>query len=150
MTVLEPGPGMGFFTLPLARMVGRYGRVVAVDIQPRMLEVLGRRAKKAGLSDRVHLRLATSAGMGVEDLNGLVDFATALHVVHEVPDQSAFFKEVFETLKPGGRLLVVEPSGHVSEKDFQDSLARAHETGFVTTIPKGKARGRTALLVRNA
>ena len=37
MTVLEPGPGMGFFTLELARLVGPSGRVVAVDIQPRML-----------------------------------------------------------------------------------------------------------------
>ncbi|HXN47666.1 MAG TPA: methyltransferase domain-containing protein, partial [Bryobacteraceae bacterium] len=37
MTVLEPGPGMGFFTLDLARLVGSSGRVVAVDIQPKML-----------------------------------------------------------------------------------------------------------------
>jgi len=35
MTVLEPGPGMGFFTLELARLVGPAGRVVAVDIQPK-------------------------------------------------------------------------------------------------------------------
>ncbi len=50
MTVLEPGPGMGFFTLPLARMVGPAGRVVAVDIQARMLDALERRARKAGLT----------------------------------------------------------------------------------------------------
>ena len=34
MTVLEPGPGMGFFTLELARRVGHTGRVIAVDVQP--------------------------------------------------------------------------------------------------------------------
>ena len=44
MTVLEPGPGMGFFTLELSRKVGASGRVVAVDIQPRMLDRLKRRA----------------------------------------------------------------------------------------------------------
>ena len=40
MTVLEPGPGMGFFTQELARLVGPRGRVLAVDIQPRMLQAL--------------------------------------------------------------------------------------------------------------
>jgi ubiquinone/menaquinone biosynthesis C-methylase UbiE len=37
MTVLEPGPGMGFFTVELARHVGPSGRVIAVDVQPRMI-----------------------------------------------------------------------------------------------------------------
>ena len=58
MTVLEPGSGMGYFTLPLARMVGPEGRVVAVEIQPKMLAVLERRAHKAGLSQRIELRQA--------------------------------------------------------------------------------------------
>lgn len=44
MVVLEPGCGMGYFTLPLARMVGQKGRVVAVDIEPKMLSMLARRA----------------------------------------------------------------------------------------------------------
>src|SRR5215471_14040502 len=51
MTVLEPGPGMGFFTLELARLVGSSGRVIAVDIQPRMLDGLRQRAAKAGVLD---------------------------------------------------------------------------------------------------
>lgn len=50
MTVLEPGPGMGFFTLELARAVGPKGRVVAVDVQAKMLAALERRARRAGLS----------------------------------------------------------------------------------------------------
>jgi predicted methyltransferase len=49
MTVLEPGPGMGFFTIPLARLVGPSGRVVTVDLQPKMIESLKRRASKAGV-----------------------------------------------------------------------------------------------------
>ena len=40
MTVLEPGPGMGFFTLELSRRVGPRGRVVAVDLQEEMLAAL--------------------------------------------------------------------------------------------------------------
>ena len=49
MVVLEPGPGMGFFTLELARLVGPRGRVVAVDVQARMLSGLRRRARRAKL-----------------------------------------------------------------------------------------------------
>src|SRR5215475_14588300 len=43
MTVLEPGPGMGFFTLEIAKLVGSSGRVVAVDVEPQMIEGLKRR-----------------------------------------------------------------------------------------------------------
>ena len=53
MTVLEPGPGMGFFTLELARLVGPSGHVIAVDVQPQMIAGLRRRARRAGLLDRI-------------------------------------------------------------------------------------------------
>jgi ubiquinone/menaquinone biosynthesis C-methylase UbiE len=43
MTVLEPGSGRGFFTLELARRVGPSGRVIALDVQPRMIAGLRRR-----------------------------------------------------------------------------------------------------------
>jgi len=59
MTVLEPGSGMGFFTLELARQVGTSGRVIAVDIQPKMLDRLKRRAAKIGLQGRLEARVAS-------------------------------------------------------------------------------------------
>ncbi len=146
MTVLEPGCGMGYFTLPLARMVGAQGRVVAVEVQPRMLSVLDRRARKAGLSDRIDLRQAGAGGLSVEDLSGEVDFAAALHVVHEVPDHACFFTEVWKALKPGGKLLVVEPKGHVSRDQFEQSVAAAEKIGFEPQALSSKLRGRGALL----
>src|SRR6266849_3928597 len=81
MTVLEPGPGMGFFSLDLARMVGPGGRVVAVDLQERMVKVLSRRALKAGLADRIDIRRAEPDRLGVEDLAGRVDLVLAIFVV---------------------------------------------------------------------
>ena len=57
----EPGPGMGFFTLELARRVGPEGRVFTADIQPRMLKVLERRAAKAGVLSRIETRLASGS-----------------------------------------------------------------------------------------
>ena len=130
MIVLEPGCGMGYFTLPLARMVGAQGRVVAAEIQDKMLSVLSRRARRAGLLDRLDLRHIKEDGLGVGDLSGKVDFTAAIHVVHEVPDQTVFFKEVWKALKPGGKLLVIEPKGHISQKEFEKTVATATEVGF--------------------
>lgn len=91
MTVLEPGPGMGFFTLPMAKMVGASGRVVAVDIQQKMLDELRRRAAKKGLSRRIEARLANAGTLGIDDLKGEVDFVLAFAVVHETPSADGFF-----------------------------------------------------------
>src|SRR5271157_4849910 len=93
MTIYEPGPGMGFFTLEMARLVGPKGRIVAVDIQPQMLGVLARKAERKGVSGRIETRLATSTDMQIDDLRGNIDFILAVAVVHEMPDQQKFFKE---------------------------------------------------------
>ena len=146
MTVLEPGCGMGYFTLPLARLVGPEGRVVVVEIQPKMLSALERRARKAGLLSRIELRQAKADRLGVEDLAGEVDFAGALHLVHEVPDQSFFFTEIWETFKPGSKLLVIEPRGHVSQDQFEQSLAAAEKIGFRPEAVFRKMGSRGAVL----
>ncbi len=146
MTVLEPGPGMGFFTLELARRVGPTGRVVAVDLQPRMLAGLRRRAERAGLGDRVTARLAGKDSLGVEDLAGRVDFVLAFAVVHEMPDVGRFFADVRAALAPGGKVLVAEPSGHVTPPDFEASLAAAVRAGLRREPGPPIAGSRTALL----
>ena len=101
MIVLEPGCGMGYFTLPLAQMVGPKGRVVAVDIQPKMLSALRRRAQRAGLLDIIELRHSGEDGFGVKDLLGKVDFAAPLSVVPEGPSPNVFFTQVFPALHQG-------------------------------------------------
>ena len=128
--VLEPGPGMGFFTLDVARMVGPTGRVVAVDVQAKMLAALERRAKRAGLAERLDLRLARADTLGVDDLAGQVDLVIAIFMVHEMPDEARFFVEAHRALRPGGRLLLAEPRLHVSRMRFARSLAAAERAGF--------------------
>jgi len=148
MIVLEPGCGMGFFTLPLAQMVGSTGRVIAVEIQAKMLSVLERRVKKAGLLDRIELRRTGTDGLDLDDLSGAVDFAAALHMVHEVPDKASFFTEVWRALKPGGKLLVVEPKGHVSQDQFEKTVAAAEKIGYRAEAIPGKMGGRRVLLTK--
>lgn len=130
VTVLEPGSGMGFFTLDLARLVGTSGRVVAVDIQPKMLDRMRRRAAQAGLLGRVDVRLASSDSMGITDLRGSIDFTLAFAVVHEFPDTASFFLEVAAASKPGASLLLAEPSGHVRASEFDSELEAASQAGF--------------------
>jgi SAM-dependent methyltransferase len=148
MTVLEPGPGMGFFTIELARLVGERGKVVAVDIEPRMLEGLRRRARRRDLLDRLDVRQATGSGLGLNDLDGQVDFALAFAIVHELPDQARFFADVHATLKAGGRMLVAEPRGHVDDPEFGATLRSATGAGFRVDGEPDVPRSRTAVLVK--
>jgi ubiquinone/menaquinone biosynthesis C-methylase UbiE len=145
MRVLEPGPGMGFFTLPAARMVGEHGRIYAVDVQPKMLRELERRAQQSGLRARIETRLAESKSMCVTDLSGTIDFALLCAVVHEVPDVSHLFSEVSATLKPGAKVLFVEPAGHVSADAFAQELAAAEAAGL-HRVGTPESRGHAALL----
>ena len=148
MTVLEPGCGMGYFTLPLARMVGPEGRVVAVEIQEKMLSVLARRARKAGLNDRIDIRHIADPDLGIGDLLNKVDFAAAIHVVHEVLDQAVFFLEIWEALKPGGKMLVLEPKGHISQGEFDQTMATAIQAGFKPEAAPIKHGSRERLLIK--
>ena len=130
MTVVEPGPGMGFFTLELANKVGASGRVIAVEIQAEMLEKLKRRALKARVLERIDTRLVRSDTMGLTELDGAVDFVFAFAVVHEFSNVSSFFGEISKTLKSDGYLLLVEPIGHVTVDDFESELRAAVKEGL--------------------
>jgi cyclopropane fatty-acyl-phospholipid synthase-like methyltransferase len=130
MTVLEPGPGMGFFTIPIARMVGANGCVHVLDVQEEMLSGLERRAKKAGVSSRIHARLVQPDSMDITDLIGKVDLVCAFALVHEMPSSDRFFSEASAALRPDGLLLLAEPAGHVSSAEFEAELEVANRHGL--------------------
>jgi len=146
MTVLEPGPGMGFFTLDMARLVGPAGRVIAIDIQPRMLARLQRRAARAGVGDRLDARLAAPDSLGIADLAGTVDFTLAFAMVHEMPSAAAFFRQAAAASKPGARLLVAEPSGHVTGRAFEAEMQAARDAGFALVDSPAIGGNHAALL----
>ena len=146
MIVLEPGPGMGFFTLALARMVGPSGRIIAVDIQSKMLERLKRRAAKVGLMERIETRLASSDSLEIADLGESIDFTLAFAVVHELSDVARFLAEVSAASKVGATLLLAEPKGHVKEPEFQSQLQAASQAGFNVVDRPAIGRSHVALL----
>ncbi|MBI4961803.1 MAG: methyltransferase domain-containing protein [Desulfomonile tiedjei] len=144
MTVLDIGPGMGFFTIPAARMVGKSGKVIAVDVQEKMLTALAKRAEKAGVAYRIVTKLCEPDSIGISEP---IDLCLAINVVHEVPDAGALFSQIRGVLKPTGRLLLCEPFGHVSEKAFQDTLALASASGLKLIGEPKISRSRSALLM---
>jgi ubiquinone/menaquinone biosynthesis C-methylase UbiE len=125
--VLDVGPGQGYFSIPMARMVGEGGQIIAVDIQKKMLDALELRARKAGLSERIATKLVTGANYG---LNAEIDFALAFWMLHEVPDKKALLQSVFTGMKDNALFLVAEPYLHVTNKMLEESTALARAAGF--------------------
>ena len=150
MLVLEPGCGMGFFTLDLARMVTPGGRVVAIDLQEKMLVGLRRRAAQAGLEGAIDIRLAQPDRLGIDDLTAQVDFVLAFYLVHELQRPDAFFGEIAVALKADGAVLVVEPPLHVSRAAFEASLAVAAGAGLVVRDRPRIGPNKAALLAKSA
>lgn len=143
MTVVDIGCGMGYFTVGLARLTGPEGKVIAVDLQQRMLDVLQRRSRRAGVAERIVLHRCRKESLGVE---GPVDFALSFWMAHEIPDKPRFFREILALLKPQGRLLLVEPKFHVKKEGFERTVAVCRETGFLVLDQPSVALSRAFLL----
>jgi ubiquinone/menaquinone biosynthesis C-methylase UbiE len=135
-TALDIGPGMGYFTIPLANLIGPSGRVIAADIQQKMLDALLRRAKQKGVADRIQIHLSRPDSIGVDTQ---VDFVLAFWIVHEIADQIMFFKQIKDILKPSRCLLLAEPVIHVTGQMFSRTLGAAKEMGL-TVIEKPRIR----------
>jgi len=148
MTVLEPGCGMGFFSLPLARLVGAEGRVVCVDLQQRMIDGLRRRARKAGVLDRIETAVCSTDDLGVGEWTGRIDLALVIHVIHEVPYADRFLRQIHAALRPGGTLVIIEPKGHVTPAQFEETLALAEAVGFSRDLPASATKPLQATLCR--
>jgi ubiquinone/menaquinone biosynthesis C-methylase UbiE len=128
MTVLDIGCGPGFFSIPLARLAGKPGRVIAADLQEGMLQKLRSKIKGTELEDRITLHQCKEDKIGVTEK---VDFILAFYMVHEIPNQLNFFNELASILEPNGRVFVVEPLFHVSKKAFEETVQLARNAGLL-------------------
>ncbi len=127
MTVVDTGCGTGFYSLPMARMVGPTGRVIAVDVQPEALVMVEKKAEQAGLHPIIETWKCEA-----DDLGALpaCDFAIAFFMAHEVPDIDAYFSRMSQCLRPGSALFLVEPWFHVKRANFEKELVAAVRAGF--------------------
>lgn len=129
MKVVDYGCAMGYFSIPLARLVGETGKVYAIDIQEKMIASLRRRVVKAGLEQIIRPIVITEEDH-FDALTGEIDFALLFAMVHEVPDKNELFSNVANMVKSDGWVLFAEPRGHVSISAFKDSLKAAEASGF--------------------
>jgi len=127
MTVLDVGCGPGFFSVEMARLVGESGRVIACDLQEEMLNKLRYKIQGTEIERRISLHKCQEDKIGLSEK---VDFVLAFYMVHEVPDQEEFFREIGAILKPKDRVLIVEPPFHVSKSAFEETIKTALSTGF--------------------
>jgi len=126
-TVIDIGPGMGYFTIPLLKLVGKDGKVIAVDIQEKMLTVLKRRAMKAGVASRLITHLSEPDDFGLKEK---ADFIVAFWMLHEVMDKINFLKHIKKLMKRTACVLIVEPRLHVTKTAFDRTIQMAKQSGF--------------------
>ncbi len=126
-TVLELGPGPGYFSVEVARRVGPEGRLVCVDIQPEMLGALRSRLLRAGVTNASPM-LGDALGLPLADSS--TDCAFLVTVLGELPDRPKALAELRRALKPGGILSITEslPDPDYQFPDVVRDLCRA--SGF--------------------
>lgn len=143
MTAIDLGCGMGYFSIGMAKIVGETGKIIAVDLQQKMLDTLITRAEKAGVARRITTVLCEENTIGSHEA---VDFALAFWVAHETPDEFNFFKQVQAILKKSGKLLLAEPKLHVTGAEFKKTVALAEKAGFKWIASPIISLSHTALL----
>ena len=146
MTVADIGCGLGFNSLQLARLVGKSGRVLAVDFQPEMLRLAKTKAKKAGILERIQFIQCRRDDLMISER---VDFVLTMWVAHEVPDLDRFFRQIRNILAPTGRYLLAEPRFHVKKQRYE-SICREAETAGLKKICEPKVGVSFANLFKSA
>ncbi len=126
--VADLGAGGGWFTVRLARRVGPNGVVYAQDIQPQMIEAINRRTQREGVTN-VRTVLGTSTD---PQLPAGIDVVLIVDAYHEMEDPVALLRNVGHSLKPQGRIGVVDflsggggPGPAAEERVSQEAIVAA-------------------------
>ncbi|MBI2959731.1 MAG: class I SAM-dependent methyltransferase [Betaproteobacteria bacterium] len=103
--VADIGAGTGYFAVRFARAAPK-GRVYGVDVEPDMVKYLAKRAEREGLKNLT----AVLAGADDPRLPEKVDLVVTVNVFHHLPDRERYFRNLRGSLKPGGRVAIIDHS----------------------------------------
>ena len=118
-TVLEVGCGTGFFTLPLAHLLGEQGSLLAMDILPMSVEIVTRKVQMANLKNvRVTQGDALKTKLAAESLDAVLIFGV---IPAPMLPMEQLLSEMHRILKLGGTMAVWPPSW-VHQKIVQSGL----------------------------
>lgn len=128
--VLDAGCGPGRVTLPLAERVGAEGTVTALDMQPRMLEIVHKLAAQRQLRNVRLLLCELGRGTLASLQPNTYDRAVLAHVLGETRDAAAALREIACVLIPGGRVAIVEHWGDVHYVRYRRVRELAEQAGL--------------------
>ena len=125
-SVLDIGPGRGFFTFPLASLVKSEGLVYGLDIQKKMLDIINGIADKRNYSNII-THLYDGKNFCIQEK---FDFINLFWMFHEVEYKDTFLEELKKVCKVGCKMLFAEPIIHVNKKAFNKSVQLFLDNGF--------------------
>ncbi len=144
-SVLEVGPGTGYYTLHVAGWVSPGGTLDILDVQPEMLDHTLRRAAASGLAN---ITATPGDARRLPYPDATFDAAFLVAVLGEIPDQAAALRELARVLKPGGRLVVGELFGDPHWVSPRRLRRQARAAGLVPVARTGTAFGYFARMHR--
>lgn len=133
-TVLEVGPGPGAFTVEAARRLGPTGKLIAVDIQPKMIAMVVAKIHAAELHN-VETHVGDAYALPLDDV--AIDRAFMVAVLPEIPDHVRALREVHRVLKPDGVLSISEQFLDPDYPRRASTLRWAAEAGFTLAESHG-------------
>lgn len=127
MRVLDFGCGNGYMTFPLAQIVGKEGKIYAVDLQQEMLNELELKSRSMPQKEQIEFHRCEPEAV---NLNKKVDAVVCCYVLHEVPNKTATLQDFYSALEDKGVFHLIEPPFHVTKKQFSNQIDKALEVGF--------------------
>ncbi len=134
MVVADVGAGTGYMTTRLARLVGPSGKVYATDIQPAMLRIIEEKARTEHLSN-VEVVQGSEIEVGLP--SDAVDLAILVDVYHELWHPQEMLRSIRRSLKPDGRLVLVE----YRKEDPSIPIAESHRMSVADVRTEVEAEG---------
>lgn len=125
-TVLEIGPGPGYFSPHVARKL-QDGRLVLLDIQQEMLDFSKKRLEKRGIKN-VDYRLANGNSLELE--SNFYDRVFMVTVIGEVDNQDSYLQEIHRILKKNGILSISELAGDPDKFSLDEIQSLVSSYGF--------------------
>jgi len=144
--VADIGAGDGFFTKRLSEAVGAQGRVFAVDIGANALRRLRTRVADEGLSN---VEVVEGAVDDPKLPAGSIDAALIVNAYHEMIEHQAMLAKIKAALKPGGRLVIVEPISDSRRDGRREQQTRNHEIGVDFVREDARAAGFAQVLLQD-
>lgn len=103
-SVADIGCGIGYFTIPAARLIGN-NNAYALDTSPEMLEEVELRSNAAGLNN---IKIVKTEELDLIIPDESVSFGLMVNVIHEIADKNQFLKESSRIIRPGGKLVIID------------------------------------------